>query len=239
MLADPAKDGLRDTSVEVNVINVSYETKSLKLFKDSVVSTLKKWGGAEFAVKGKISGTLKESDICCSAHNGNAISSNLVAGGEAEFEAKWNWLKGSRMVTAFTPLDELGVFTKLKVYAGIVGSSGELVWNDCEKKGSGTATIGGGVNFSIIDATVKGTAFVNGTETAVELTAVDFGGGGAISARIYPIQNLKDGPKEEGTWYWNAYFKFGEYKLGQLKFSLINLSVTEKGEIDGLGLLAM
>ena len=231
---DPAKDGLRDTSIDTNIFNVSYEPKFKELYKGSILNKLAKFGGAEIAFKGKIAGTLRESHICCSKQSG-AISSNINIGGDLEFEFKWNWLKGSNLADQFTGIDELGAFTKIKVYGGTNGATSELIWDDCERKGSGTVTVGGGVTVSALDATIKGTAPINGADIKVEFTPLSFGGGGGFSAQGTAV--LKNGIKELGNWSWYAFVKVGEYKFGDFKFSLINLNFTDKGAIDGVVLL--
>jgi hypothetical protein len=236
-VADASKDGQRKTTGDVNLFNFSYEGTIKDIYKGSIVGRLAKYGGAEISLKGKIAGTLRESSVCCSKNNG-ALTSNLNVGGDIELEAKWNWLKGSALAQTLIGADELGAFTKLKVAFGIVGSSGELLWADCEKKGSGTVSVGVGVSFSVIDAKVKGEAPVNGGTTKMEFTAIDIGGGGAGNAKISATQTPRDGLHELGDWYWNAFIKIGEYKFGNYKYSLLNVTFSDKGTVDGLGQLS-
>jgi hypothetical protein len=119
-----------------------------------------------------------------------------------------------------------------------VSEDGALLWADCEEKGSGTVSVGVGVSFSVIDAKVKGEAPVNGGTTKMEFTAIDIGGGGAGNAKISATQPPRDGLHELGDWYWNAFIKISEYKFGNYKYSLLNVTFSDKGTVDGLGQLS-
>jgi hypothetical protein len=232
--ADPTKDGLRDTGIDVNIINVSLETPSYKFFKHSLTKWVTKYGGLEIGVKGKVSGTLRESHICCSKNEG-AISSNLNIGGDVELEFSWNWLKGSRLVTEFTGINTLGAFTKVKLFVGTGGATSELIWEDCERKGSGLLAVGGGITVEALNATIKGKIPVNGGEVSVEYTPVLFGGGGGLSttAKLTSSKAIK----ELGTWRWNVFLKVMEYKFGLFKIALANVSYSDNGTVDGVSFL--
>ncbi|MDN3543001.1 hypothetical protein QWZ02_00915 [Kinneretia asaccharophila] len=234
--ADKRKDGQRDTRFDVNVINVSFEPKLKELYKGSIASWLGKMGGAELSVKGKIAGSLRESHICCSKREG-ALSTNINIGGDIEIEFKWNWLKapGLSHLAKAGGVDELGAFTKIKAYFGTAGTGGELIWDECERKGAGSISYGGGVTVALLDATIKGTAPINGKEVPLEFTALSFGGGGGSSTTASPIS--KRALRELGDWYWNAFFKIGEYKLGDFKFTLVNVTLSDKGTVSGISSL--
>ncbi len=232
--ADPSKDGLRDTDIDVNIINVSLETPSYKFFKDSLKKWITRFGGLEIGVKGKFSGTLRESHICCSKKEG-AISSNVSMGGDVELEFSWNWLKGSGLATAFTGLDELGAYTKVKLFVGTGGATSELIWDDCERKGSGLLAVGGGLTVDFLNATIKGKIPVNGSQVDVEFTPLLIGGGGGVSttAKLMSAKAIQ----ELGIWRWNAFLKVAEYKFGLFKISLVNVTGSDSGTVDGVTFL--
>jgi hypothetical protein len=226
---DPEKDGQLVSGLQPTVLNISWNSSSWKIYESSVLSKLAKFGGLEIGVKGKIGGFIRIADICCSSHDGDVLSAKATLAGDLEVEAKWNWLKGSKLVNEFTgDATDLGAYTKLKLFGGL-GTGGELNWDDCQKQGAGKLLYSFGASLSLIDASLKTEMPINGKDVKVEFTAIDTGltyaHGGALTPASARAAN------DIGNWNLTFFFKFGEYKFGDFKFSLINVSYSGSGVV--------
>jgi hypothetical protein len=49
-------------------------------------------------------------------------------------------------------------------------------------------------------------------------------------AELTPLEKRKI--QERGAWNWNAFMKVGEYKFGDFKFVVLNLSASDFGAIN-------
>jgi hypothetical protein len=228
-IPDSTKDGELVSGVQPNIFRFAYEPTIKRIYKGHVLDRLAKYGGLEVNFKGKMGGTISLAQICCSSANGDAFSTNFNIAGDLEIEAKWNWLKASKFIELFTDGTEAGVYTKLRLY-GALASAHDLGWDDCVRKGTGSVTYSYGGVFSLVDARLITKIPINGQDVGFEFTAVDTGGSFSSGGTLTP-----SGPRlfqDNGTWNGTFFLKAIEYKVGDFKFTLINVVIDGDGVIN-------